>query len=79
MMKEGIKEERDRNRKIGKVTASGRSTGKGQLGGLKEQVIISKLPWEVLSEERREGEEENMAGWIVLLQQKHEGLPGVSP
>lgn len=30
-MKEGIKEEGDRNRKIGKVTARGRSTAKGQL------------------------------------------------
>lgn len=44
MMKEGIKEEGDRNRTIGKVTARGRSTAKGQLGGLKEQVIISNLP-----------------------------------
>lgn len=44
MMKEGIKEEGDRNSKIGKVTARKRSTVKGQLGGLKEQVIISKLP-----------------------------------
>lgn len=40
----GRKAGRDRNRKIGKVTARKRSTAKGQLKGLKEHVIISKLP-----------------------------------